>query len=44
MSRRRKTSYPIRIGQMLGTAAALGSLGLAGWLLHAAVAWYFGGR
>lgn len=44
MSRRRRTSYPIRIGQMFGTAAAIGSLGFAGWALHAAVAWYFGAR
>lgn len=29
---------------MLGTAAALGGLGFGGWLLHAAVAWYFGAR
>lgn len=44
MSRKRKSTYATRCLNMLGVAAALGGLGLAGWLLHAAVAWYFGAR
>lgn len=35
---RRRTSYPIRIGQMFGTAAALA---VPAVLLHALFAWIF---
>ena len=45
MSRRkRKSTYASRIGNMVGVTAALGSVGLGMWVLHAAVAWCFGGR